>query len=151
MPERVSIKDPGRLRNDTRTYGFGECVDELVVWDAADAREELQIESGSDRRRRTQRFIASLTQTSETPSDHFADAFGKPDLINREVGRPTSTFLIQGARLHEVADDFANEERITLRFDVQSVCQRTRLRVQLVTSPSLEEHGDFVLARTAEL
>ena len=121
-----------------------EHVDRGVLVDAGHVREHRQRELLADHRGDGKQLLGVVVEPRDPATDDLAHAFGKSDLLQAEVARPSPVAQDQGSAFDEVTDDLADEEGVSPGLGVDGMGEGHTGLVEVVPGRALEQLGDTV-------
>src|SRR5262245_56043006 len=92
-----------------------EGVEDRVLARLGYLRQQRHVELAADHGGQAEHTARSLREPAEPPPDHLTHALGDTKALDRAAVRPAPALLKEHARLAEMPQNLADEERIPLR------------------------------------
>lgn len=127
---------------------FLERVEHGVLGTVGDPRQQRHVELAPDHGRQLQHLVGRFREPAQPPADHFLDALGDAQAGDVAPVGPAIPLPEDRARLAEMAEDLADEERAALGLVMQCTGERDARLWQLVAGGGGQEadHSRFVEA-----
>ena len=118
---------------------------------AGDGRQQLDREHRSGHRRDLQQIASRLGEAVDAPPDHRTDAVGAVERVQRRQRAPMGAVLDEGAGLHEVAPQLAEQERVAVGLLGEHLDRPCRYCVDRGARRGLDERGDALTVEAGDL
>jgi hypothetical protein len=141
MGEPVTGGGPGYLHDQAGLRRLLYDRDQVLFVVARCLLEDWQLELQPDDGRDPQGPIRLLRQASDTPAHHLPDPLGNLKGVDRGTGEPAALPALDGARLGQVAQHLANEERVAFGLLVDGSGQQQVLVGQRMAGRLLHERS----------
>ena len=148
--EGVSARVARRLADQAGLLGWLQCLEDRAHRFARNLGDEPDVELAPDHRSHAEHGVRGLGELSESTPDHLPYPLGQAGLVEGRARPPSATFLHQPARLDEVAQHLADEERVALGLAPQGCGEVAPLGVEVVATGPDEQRGDALAVEPGE-